>query len=294
MKKCSKCGVEKQATNEFFLKQKAGKHGLRAHCKSCEALYYQENKERIAEHRKQHHQDNKERIAERKKNYHQENKEFFVEYRKQYRKNNKEHIKEQKKQHYQKNKEYIIERTKQYSKKNKEYISERGEQYRQNNKEYISEYTKQYYQNNKEYIAEHLKQYYQNNKEHIAERYKQYCQENPEKIAIKSQRRRAKKKELDSTLTFEQWEKIKKDFNNKCAYCGKEKKLEQEHFLPISKGGEYTHNNIIPACRNCNSGKGNKMFHEWYPKYKHYSKKREKQLLQYLGYNNNIQQLSIF
>ena len=210
-KVCTKCGIEKKFTNEFFAKAKYGKDGLRAQCKSCDTLY---------------------------------------------RKNNKEYYK----------------------------------QYQESNKEYH----KQYQQENKEHIAEYYKQYREDNKEHIAEHHKQYCQENPEKIAIKSQRRRAKKKELDSTLTFEQWEKIKKDFNNKCAYCGKEKKLEQEHFLPISKGGEYTHNNIVPACRRSNSSKRDKLFHEWYPKYKHYSKKREKQLLQYLGYNNNIQQLSIF
>jgi hypothetical protein len=35
MKKCSKCGVEKPATAEFFPEDKGGKDGLRADCKEC-------------------------------------------------------------------------------------------------------------------------------------------------------------------------------------------------------------------------------------------------------------------
>jgi len=262
-KVCSKCGVEYPATTKYFRKDKAGKDGLRANCKTCEALYQQENKERIAEYRKQ---------------YRQENKEYVAESDKQYRKENKEHI---------------AERAKQYHKDNKEYRLEYHKQHYQENKERIAEHHNQHYQDNKEHLLEYHKRYRQDNKEYISERQKKYQQENPEKHAIKSQRRRAREKEFDSTLTLEQWKKIKENFNHKCAYCGKEKKLQQEHYLPLSKGGEYTHNNIVPACGSCNSSKGAKLFHEWYPKQKHYSKAREKHLLQYLGYIGERQQLSI-
>ena len=244
MKKCTKCGVEKEATTEYFLKCKTSKCGLRSACKTCVALYRQENKERIADRGKRYYQENKEHIAKQKKRYRQENKEYIAEYRKE-------------------NKEYIADRVAKYHQKNKDYISKQKKQYRKENKERIVEYGKR------------------------------YCQENPEKCAIYSQRRRARKRQLDSTLTFEQWENIKEDFNHKCAYCGKEDKLAQEHFLPLSKGGEYTHNNIIPACKSCNSSKHDKLFHEWYPNHKNYSKKREKTILKYLGYDKKIQQLSI-
>ena len=244
MKKCTKCGVEKEATTEYFLKYKTSKDGLRAACKTCMDLYYQENKEYIAEQKKQYRQENKEYIAD----YYQENK---------------ERIAEQKKQYYQENKERIAERSKRHR------------------------------QENKERIAERAKRYYQENKEYSADRSKRYQQENPEKCAIYSQRRRAWKIRLDSTLTFEQWETIKVVFNNSCAYCGNDKKIEQEHFIPLSKGGEYTRNNIIPACKSCNSSKQDQDFFKWYPKHKSYSKKREKNILDHLGYNKNIQQLSI-
>ena len=112
--------------------------------------------------------------------------------------------------------------------------------------------------------------------------------------SIYLQRRRALKNKLPATLTFEQWEQIKKDFDYKCAYCGEELPLSQDHFIALSKGGEYTHNNIIPACRRCNSSKGNKDFFEWFIEQESYSEKREKFILKYLHYTNNReQQLSL-
>lgn len=95
-------------------------------------------------------------------------------------------------------------------------------------------------------------------------------------------------------LTTEQWVNCKKEFNNNCAYCGKKRKLTQDHFIPLSKNGEYSINNIIPVCSSCNSSKLDNNFFEWYPKQPFYSKSREKRILNYLNYNENLnQQLSI-
>jgi 5-methylcytosine-specific restriction endonuclease McrA len=98
---------------------------------------------------------------------------------------------------------------------------------------------------------------------------------------------------LDSNYTKEQWEECKNTFDNKCAYCGKNDKLSQEHFVPVSKGGEYTENNIIPSCKSCNSSKNNSNFFDWYPKQEFYSKIREQNILKHLRYDNNTQQLAL-
>jgi len=117
---------------------------------------------------------------------------------------------------------------------------------------------------------------------------------NPEKTKQYIHRRRAAKRSLLSTLTVAQWEAIKQYFNNACCYCGEEKPLHQEHFLALSKGGEYTRNNIVPACKSCNSSKRDKTFFAWYPSHESYDKDREYKILKYLGYDKqNIQQLSI-
>lgn len=78
----------------------------------------------------------------------------------------------------------------------------------------------------------------------------------PEVSQINCARRRAKKKGLPATLTVEQWEVIKIAYGNRCAYCGKKPgQLTQDHVIPLSKGGGTIAENIVPACKSCNSKK---------------------------------------
>lgn len=59
-------------------------------------------------------------------------------------------------------------------------------------------------------------------------------------------------------LTLKQWGEIQARYQYRCAYCQQEKPLTQDHIVPVSKGGFHTHINVIPACRSCNSSKGNR------------------------------------
>lgn len=54
------------------------------------------------------------------------------------------------------------------------------------------------------------------------------------------------------------WGETKAFFNNRCAYCGEEKKLEMEHAIPINKMmlGEHRLGNLVPSCHECNGKKG--------------------------------------
>lgn len=42
----------------------------------------------------------------------------------------------------------------------------------------------------------------------------------------------------------------------KCQYCGSTKDLTLDHVIPRSKGGRSTWDNLVTACKNCNSRKG--------------------------------------
>jgi len=111
---------------------------------------------------------------------------------------------------------------------------------------------------------------------------------------ISHRKRESLKRGLDSNFTQKEWEYCKDIFKNECAYCGREKELTQDHFIPISKGGEYTVNNIVPACLSCNTSKNSSDFFKWYPRYKFYSAQRERKILKYLNYKTpGIQQLSM-
>jgi len=254
---CTKCGAE--LTLSLFGKSKVNKDGYRNDCKECRKQYYQDHKEKA----KQYQQANKEAIAERRKHYYQDNKDHFAEHAKQY---------------YQDNKDHFTENAKQYYQSNKKAKAEYGKHYKEANKEANKENAKQYYQNNREYFTEYAKQYKEDHKEYL----KQYNEDHKDQATIRSQKRRTLKKLLPATLTINQWENIKTHFNNKCAYCGKELPLAQEHFIALSKGGEYSITNIIPSCQSCNSSKSNKNFFTWYPKHKYFSEKRELKILDYL------------
>lgn len=57
-------------------------------------------------------------------------------------------------------------------------------------------------------------------------------------------------------------EKEKLD-NNKCCYCGAYGKLSLEHLIPRKSGGADSGDNIIYACKRCNSSKKETDLIEW-------------------------------
>ena len=73
----------------------------------------------------------------------------------------------------------------------------------------------------------------------------------------KWQRRRSRMNNLPATLTTQDWQEILDCWDYRCAYCGKHAfELDQEHVTPVCQGGGYTIENIVPACKSCNSKKG--------------------------------------
>lgn len=97
------------------------------------------------------------------------------------------------------------------------------------------------------------------------------------KALIAAQNRRAL-----GNLTVTQWFSILDTFNNSCAYCGATQDLEQEHIIPVSKGGRTCVGNIIPACRHCNSSKGSKDLLEWYCSVSYYNAHKLEHIINYM------------
>lgn len=64
-------------------------------------------------------------------------------------------------------------------------------------------------------------------------------------------------------LTEEQWSALQVAWGG-CAYCGAADGVPQRDcVLPISRGGRYTVDNVVPACRSCNSSKCNAEVTGW-------------------------------
>ena len=58
-------------------------------------------------------------------------------------------------------------------------------------------------------------------------------------------------------------EKIKLQSGKKCSYCGSDKHLAIDHIFPQKLGGKDSGDNLIYACKSCNSSKGKKDMMEW-------------------------------
>src|SRR3990167_47943 len=56
-------------------------------------------------------------------------------------------------------------------------------------------------------------------------------------------------------LTAAQWLIMLKANRYRCFYCRHKAKLTIDHVIPLSKGGQHTMENVVPACLSCNSKK---------------------------------------
>lgn len=112
------------------------------------------------------------------------------------------------------------------------------------------------------YDATYCVAYYTANKIKITA-YQAAYNKTPEGLASKKRRLSRRRKVLQSciaTLTALEWQNILVEWDYRCAYCGRNDcRLEQDHFIPLSKGGNHTVDNILPACRKCNAEKSNKI-----------------------------------
>ena len=59
-------------------------------------------------------------------------------------------------------------------------------------------------------------------------------------------------------------QKIKEEWNHKCAYCGSEENLTIDHIVPQSKGGMDNTKNVVCCCHSCNQSKGHEHWKLWY------------------------------
>ena len=77
------------------------------------------------------------------------------------------------------------------------------------------------------------------------------------------------------------WKECMLFFRASCAYCGAKEgraaadKLDRDHLVPISQGGHTVKYNIVPACRKCNRGRGNKEWRAWFRQQEFYTAAKE-------------------
>lgn len=116
---------------------------------------------------------------------------------------------------------------------------------------------------------------------------RQHAINNPEKYRAKQHRRKALKRGLPATFTSEHAHIALDYFNGCCAVCGRQLRdlfathtIAFDHWIPLSKGGGSTPDNMLPLCHGlngCNNHKSDKDPVEWI--FTTYNKTQAKQIL---------------
>jgi len=189
------------------------------------------------------------------------------------------------------NAEHRIEYKLEYNTAHREEAKAYSRQYRKEHLEKCREYDRQYAKLNSERKKAYMKIRhpisYALNREKTIKRATEYIKNNPEKHRIYMQRNKHKRRSNEENsvrdFTNKQWNECKKYFKFCCAYCGRKLKLEQDHLIPVTKGGPYTKTNILPVCRSCNNSKNNAYIDEWYPRQKFFTQARLDNINSYIS-----------
>lgn len=145
--------------------------------------------------------------------------------------------------------------------KNGERVRENRRQRYKNNPEHHAEYSHWWYANNRERVAETSRQWREDHREHHAKLARQWKKANPDKRREHDRHRRARKanaiiEPVDEAAVYELC-------NRTCLYCGATEDLTLDHIVALANGGAHSEDNLVVACRKCNSSKRIKSLEDW-------------------------------
>lgn len=258
MKQCTgPCQRVLPATTDCFHKNRSRMH---ARCKECRNKASKPYNDARSEDRKRHYQEHGEEIRIRHN---------------QYREMHREEINEQKRLHYKAHREEIRTKHLHYRIVHQEEINEQKRQaYRENRAKHL-----QHYQEHREEMLAKAARYRNAHREEIYKREKQSHQRHralhlAHRRAYK-QRRRARLRSIECTLSVQQIIGKLKAQNYACYYCFRMflKRADGtyiyhlDHTVPISRTDFIPRNDanyVVLACPHCNQCKNDKLPHEWY------------------------------
>ena len=179
---------------------------------------------------------------------------------KKYREENKTKIYQSKKEYREKNIDIIRIKKKEYNNNNKEKISKRDKEYREKNKEKIRENKKLYYEANKEYVLSKNKEYQKRNRVRLNKYLLEYSKTKIGSVSKLNTRHKRRTVIKDGDVTTQQLKELYSTVKN-CYWCNiklTKNNTHLDHFVPLSKGGLHTIDNLVLSCSCCNLKKSNK------------------------------------
>jgi hypothetical protein len=86
-------------------------------------------------------------------------------------------------------------------------------------------------------------------------------------------------------------EHIYEAWNHKCGYC-EELATSLDHVVPRFKSGSSNRNNLVPACRRCNTAKASTKMEEWYEQQEFFTQARMDRIKSWM--NQEVVELFVY
>ena len=105
---------------------------------------------------------------------------------------------------------------------------------------------------------------YASNPERTIASVRAYQKRNPEKVRAHQHNAHVRRRVLigSCVVTTKDLKALRDLFGDLCVYCGDHADT-LDHVVPLTRGGEHSISNLVPACRPCNSSKHDKLLSEW-------------------------------
>jgi len=139
---------------------------------------------------------------------------------------------------------------------------------RRRNPEASRTYLREWGARNPDKVKANTARRYAKNPERAKASARQWARNNPAKrskiMVFQNAKRRSRLKANGGNgFTRADWDELLKRCAGLCAYCRMAPSESVDHFIPVSKGGAHNINNVVPACKHCNSWKRERDPVEW-------------------------------
>ena len=140
-------------------------------------------------------------------------------------------------------------------------VRKKGVSYYRANEKRIYEYQRTWAAANREKTRAHTRKWSRGHPQQSAKMARDWRRNNRERVAFRERQYRARRRSVGGSFTSAEWNLVLALFGFRCAYCWENGlKLDVDHVVPSSKGGSSFIENLLPACRPCNSRKGNRVY----------------------------------
>jgi 5-methylcytosine-specific restriction endonuclease McrA len=273
---CSKCGIEKPATTEFFHRSKRTKDGLNTHCKACKASDTVRHSKARLERLSHIEPPTEPKACIVCGNVYPRTNEFWHKHK--YTEDGfcstcKKCAVSRAREWYAENGVQQEANRRERMEADPEYREKRLQGTRDSYHRYIEDRrrrSREYYAENRERVRnEYWPKHYAKNRQGFIDRAAQWREDNPEryKTGNKVYKARRRKREMDApgSHTAEDIRNTYDEQEGRCAYCGitLHGEFHLDHVEPLVRGGSNDPDNLACACSDCNLSKGDKLLAEW-------------------------------